>query len=128
MMFCSRLVDYMNRTLSSVVTEADISVVEQEMLTGHEGRLTRDKFDNLLCAGDGLQDSGFDPDETLQLCAEIAKVAKKGWCPKDALRSFDKPKLEALLADVEHRDVVEHKGATFRLRVGLFCDWLMEQE
>ena len=78
MMFCSRLVDYMNRTLSSVVTEADISVVEQEMLTGHEGRLTRDKFDNLLCAGDGLQNSGFDPDETLQLCAEIAKVAKKG--------------------------------------------------
>jgi hypothetical protein len=52
MMFCSRLVDYMNRTRSAVVTEADIAAVALEMVSG-DRRLTKDKFDNLICAGDG---------------------------------------------------------------------------
>ena len=50
MMFCARLVDYMNTTHSVIVTEADILAVEEEMLSG-DRRLTRDKFDNLLLCG-----------------------------------------------------------------------------
>lgn len=126
MMLCSRLVDYMNRTRSAVVTEADVAAVEQEMISG-DRRLTRDKFDNLLCAGDGVQDSGIDPGETLRVCAEIARTGEKGWCSRDALRSFEKEKVDALLTDLERRDVVERKGDAYRLRVGLFQDWLMVQ-
>ena len=71
MMLCSRLVDYMNRTRSAVVTEADVAAVEHGMIAG-DRRLTKDKFDNLLCAGDGVQDSGIDPADTLRVCGEIA--------------------------------------------------------
>lgn len=126
MMLCSRLVDYMNRTRSAVVTEADIATVELEMISG-DRRLTKDKFDNLLCAGDGVLDSGVEPSETLRVCAEIAKTGEKGWCSRDSLHSFEKEKIDALLMDLERRDVVERKGDAYRLRVGLFQDWLLVQ-
>lgn len=126
MMFCSRLVDYMNRTRSVVVTDADIAAIAQDMISG-DRRLTKDKFDNLICAGDGLQDSGIDPDETFRICAEIARSGDRGWCSRDALRSFEKEKIDVLLADLELRDVVERKGDAYRLRVGLFREWLLVQ-
>jgi hypothetical protein len=124
MMLCARLVDYMNRTRSAVVTEADIGTVEQEMLSG-DWRLTKDKFDNLICAGDGIEDSGIDPEQTFRLCAAIAREGERGWCSRDSLRAFGRDDLEALLADLERRDVVERKGDAVRLRVGLFRDWLL---
>ncbi|HLA81904.1 MAG TPA: ATP-binding protein, partial [Thermoleophilia bacterium] len=126
MMLCSRLVDYMNRTRSAVVTEADVAAVEHGMIAG-DRRLTKDKFDNLLCAGDGVQDSGIDPADTLRVCGEIAKTGEKGWCSRDALRSFEKDRIDVLLTDLERRDVVERKGDAYRIRVGLFQDWLLVQ-
>lgn len=126
MMFCARLVDYMNDTRSVIVTEADIRTVEDEMLRGGR-RLTRDKFDNLLSAGDGVLDSGIDPSETHAVCAAIARGSERdGWCLRESVReSFDGAALDELLADLETRDVVERKGAAYRLRVGLFRDWLV---
>lgn len=124
MMLCNRLVDYINRTRSAVVTEADIATVEQEMLSG-DRRLTKDKFDNLICAGDGIEDSGIDPGDTLRLCAAIAREGERGWCSRDSLRAFERDQLDTLLTDLERRDVVERKGEAVRLRVGLFRDWLL---
>jgi len=126
MMLCNRLVEYMNRTRSAVVTEADISAIERAMISG-DRRLTRDKFDNLICAGDGKEDSGIDPEETIRLCAAIAKGSERGWCSRDAIEKVDKEQLDGLLTDVERRDVVEQKGNAYRLRVGLFHNWLIEQ-
>jgi tetratricopeptide (TPR) repeat protein len=124
MMLCNRLVDYMNRTRSKVVTEADVAMVEQEMLSG-DRRLGKDKFDNLICAGDGIEDSGIDPDDTFRLCAAIAREGERGWCSCDSLRVFARERLDTLLTDLERRDVVERKGEAVRLRVGLFRDWLL---
>lgn len=124
MMLCSRIVDHMNKTRAAVVTEADIATVEQDMISG-DRRLTRDKFDNLISAGDGLEDTGFDPEETFRLCAAIAKGAEKGWCSRESLRELDIKTLDALLMDLERRDVIEKKGEAFQLRVGLFRDWLL---
>jgi hypothetical protein len=126
MMFCARLVDYMNTTRSAIVTEADILAVEDDMLRG-DRRLTRDKFDNLLCAGDGAIDSGIDPNDTYAVCAAIAQGSERGWCSRDVVRDFETNLLNGLLADLERRDVVERKGAAYRLRVGLFRDWLVMQ-
>jgi len=126
MMLCSRLVDYMNRTRSAIVTEADIATVEKGMLQG-EGRLTRDKFDNLLCAGDGFEDSGIDPEETFRVCLAIAQGSDRGWCPQDFIRKREIQRLDFLLADLERRDVIERKGDGYRLIVGLFRDWLLLQ-
>ena len=128
MMFCARLVDYMNTTRSMIVTEADIRAVEEEMLRG-ERRLTKDKFDNLLSAGDGVEDSGIDPDETYAVCAAIAGGSgKETWCSRHVIREFGDPDLSRLLQDLETRDVVERKGDAYRLRVGLFRDWLMAHQ
>ena len=127
MMFCARLVDYMNTTRSVIVTEADIRAVEEQMLRG-ERRLEKDKFDNLLSAGDGKEDSGIDPDDTYRVCVEIAcGSGKELWCPPHALRAIGEDRLEHLLTDLETREVVERKGDAYRLRVGLFKDWLMER-
>ncbi len=127
MMFCARLVDYMNNSRSVVVTEADIRAVEEEMLRG-DRRLTRDKFDNLLAAGDGVQDSGIDPRDTYAVCAAIARSGREGWCARDSINGgSDSTDLDRLLSDLETRDVVERKGIAYRLRVGLFRDWLMRQ-
>jgi hypothetical protein len=126
MMFCSRLVDYMNTTRSAIVTGADILNVEEEMLRG-DRRLEGDKFDPLLCAGDGKVDSGIDPADTYAVCAAIAQGADRGWCSRESIRDFDASVLDGLLSDLEHRDVVECKGAAYRLRVGLFRDWIVKQ-
>lgn len=128
MMFCARLVDYMNTTRSMIVTEADIRAVEEEMLRG-ERRLTKDKFDNLLSAGDGVEDSGIDPDDTYAVCAAIAcGSGKETWCSRHVIREFGDADLNRLLQDLETRDVVERKGDAYRLRVGLFRDWLMARQ
>ena len=127
MMFCARLVDYMNTTRSVVVTEADILAVEEDMLRG-DRRLTPDKFDNLLAAGDGVQDSGIDPGDTYAVCAAISRGSRKGWCAREWVKGrYDGATLDGLLSDLETRDVVERKGTAYRLRVGLFRDWLMLQ-
>ena len=130
MMFCARLVDYMNATRSMVVTAADILTVKNHMLLGDDRRqddrrLTADKFDNLLAAGDGEQDSGIDPGDTLAVCAAIARTGGEGWCARESMSNrYESAELDTLLSDLEDRDVVERKGTTYRLRVGLFRDWL----
>ena len=126
MMFCARLVDYMNDTRSARVTEADIIAVKDQMLKGGR-RLTRDKFDNLLCAGDGAVDSNIDPEHTYAVCLAIARGSENGWGPRERIRGFAENEWNELLADLERRDVVERKGTAYRLRVGLFRDWLLLQ-
>ena len=127
MMFCARLVDYMNATRSVILTEADIHAVEEDMLRG-DRRLTKDKFDNLLCAGDGEVDSGIDPDHTYTVCRAIVRESgKEGWCSRELIREFDREALDELLSDLESRDVVERKDTAYRLHVGLFRNWLEMQ-
>ncbi len=125
MMFCARLVDYMNTTRSVIVTEADVRAVEETMLRG-ERRLTKDKFDNLLSAGDGKADSGIDPEDTYAVCTAIACGSGKGmWCSRHVIGGYEEADLDHLLKDLETRDVVERKEDAYRLRVTLFKDWLM---
>src|SRR5439155_14678931 len=72
MMFCDKLVDYMNRTRSSVVTEADIEKVKESLVSGHDF-LSKDEFDPLYSAGEGKVDTGIDPEATFAVCAAVAK-------------------------------------------------------
>lgn len=93
MMFCARLVDYMNSTRSLVVTAADVLNVEADMLRG-DRRLTADKFDNLLAAGDGVEDSDIDPKDTHAVCAALARVGGEGWCARKSMSDeFEDAKL-----------------------------------
>ena len=129
MMFCDRLVDYMNDSKSNIVTSADVVQVARRLTEGND-RLSKDKFDNLITAGDGEVDSGINPAETLRLCSSIAKNTRDGgWCGKDSIaEQFDSENLELLLSDMERRDVLEKKQQTYRIKVDLFKEWLLVHE
>jgi hypothetical protein len=122
MMLCKRLVDYINRTKSVVVTEADVEEVKNSIVTGKD-RLLKDKFENLVSAGDGKQDTGIDPQESWEACATIAKRSENGWCLVEHLSSDAR-----ILEDLENRDVLERKQNSYRIRVGLFHAWLCENQ
>ena len=93
MMLCSRLVDYINTRRVLKVSTADVDQVLEAMISGND-RLSIDKFDNLLLAGDGKYDSGIDADEALIVCRYIAKEAREGACAVSSL--------EAALPSVGH--------------------------
>ena len=68
---CSRLVEYMNRECSILVTEADVERVKNEMIEG-ENSLDPDKFDNLINSGDTSVDA-ISKDDALAVLREIAR-------------------------------------------------------
>jgi hypothetical protein len=124
MMFCDKLVEHMNRTRSLVVTEADVEKVKESLVSGHDF-LDKVEFDPLYAAGEGKIDTGIEPAEAFSVCAAIAKKSQRGgWCAKTAL--IDLPyDLEAHLLDLHDRDVLERKGDSYRIKVGLFREWML---
>ena len=114
----------MNRTRSLVVTEADIDKVKESLISGHDF-LSKDEFDPLYSAGEGKVDTGIDPDAAFSVCSAVAKKSEKcGWCPKTALTNSP-PALDQILSDLHDRNVLERKGESYRIKVGLFREWLL---
>jgi hypothetical protein len=123
MMLCNRLVEYINRNKSVVVTEADIEQLKLELIRGHNP-LTEDKFHPLLLAVDEKFDSEINPEMTLHLCQEIAKHSDDlGWCWE---HNLDLTALGAqkALDDLYYRGVVERADNKLKISVGLFREWL----
>ena len=125
MIFCDQLVNYINDTRSVVVTEADVLEVEKTRVLYGDQRLEKEDFDNLLRAASETSNRDIDPDATLGVCVAIAQGSKDGWCPREEIRSVDGRELDWLLSDLERRDVIQRKDRVYRLRVGLFRDWLL---
>jgi len=123
MMFCDRFVDYMNRTRSLYVTEADVERVKAEMISGPDS-LTKWRFDPLYKPGEDAFDTGIDPERIFTVCAALARGSVNGWCSARAIagESGDVPQI---LEDLESREVVERKRDSYRIRVGLFREWLL---
>lgn len=135
MSMCSRVVEYMNTSRSLVVTKADINWVESTMISG-DHRLTREKFENLYSAGDGVEDTGIVPEHALLVCRQIARKTERNWCEHQALIDWWTAEgrypsdLNAILEDLTRRDVVERttqerRGDCYRIIVQLFHDWLL---
>ena len=123
MMVCDRLVEYINRTKSFIVTEADIEKVKESMISGPQS-LGAPKFDPLFDPGEKNVTTDIDPQDSLAGCSAIAKHANAGWCAASSLprMTFDKNKV---ITDLQHRDVIERKQDSYRIRVGLFHEWLL---
>jgi len=121
---CNRLVEYMNRKRASLVTEADVEQVKEELITGVNA-LGKDKFDNLINSGDTSQDAISDED-TLKVLIAIAENSRTGPCSRHNIACETSTPVDEILEDLVRRDVIEReRGQYYSIRVGLFREWLL---
>ena len=119
---CNRLVEYMNGKRARLVTEADVEQVKNELIRGVNA-LALDKFDNLINSGDTSEDAISDED-ALKILKTIADNSGTGPCHRD--RMDGEISVDTILDDLVKRDVVEcDRGQYYRIRVGLFNEWLI---
>ena len=120
---CNRLVEYMNRKRASLVTEADVEQVKDELVSGVNA-LGKDKFDNLINAGDTSQDAISDED-ALKVLVSIAENSRTGPCSRSNIACETSVSVDEILEDLVRRDVIEReRGQYYSIRVGLFREWL----
>jgi tetratricopeptide (TPR) repeat protein len=121
---CNRLVEYMNRKRASLVTEADVEQVKDELIRGVNA-LGRDKFDNLINSGDTSQEAISDED-TLKVLIAIAENSRTGPCSRSNIACETHTPVDEILEDLVRRDVIEReRGQYYSIRVGLFREWLL---
>lgn len=120
---CNRLVEYMNRKKASLVTEADVEQVKDELIRGVNA-LGKDKFDNLINSGDKSPDAISDED-VLKVLISIAENSRTGPCSRSNIAYETHTPVDEILEDLVRRDVVEReRGQYYSIRVGLFREWL----
>ena len=125
--FCSRLVDYMNKNKSIRVTEADVNEVARSFIYGSEA-LEEDKFDNLIRAGESEDLQEYPESEILAVLRQIALSSKNvGYCNRADIDIIeDKGRENAIIKDLCDREVLEPKGEnSYKIQVKLFQEWLL---
>ncbi len=121
---CNRLVEYMNRKHARLVTDADVEQVKNELVQGVNA-LGLDKFDNLINSGDTSEDAISDQD-ALQVLKAIAMNSQIGPCSRSSIVCETQTPVDTILKDLVDREVVEcEREHYYRIRVGLFKEWLM---
>jgi tetratricopeptide (TPR) repeat protein len=124
---CDRLVRYMNRKRASLITEADVEQVKNELIRGVNA-LGLDKFDNLINSGDTSEDAISDED-ALAVLMSIAVNSQTGPCSRNSISCETRKPVDDILDDLVNREVIERdKGRYYRIRVGLFKDWLLAHQ
>jgi len=121
---CNSLVEYMNRKHASLVTEADVEQVRDELIRGVNA-LGKDKFNNLINSGDTSQEAISD-DDTLKVLVAIAENSQTGPCSRSNIACETSISVDEILEDLVRRDVIEReRGQYYSIRVGLFREWLL---
>lgn len=121
---CNRLIEYMNRKRATLVTEADVEQVKDELIRGVNA-LGKDKFDNLINSGDTSNEAISD-DDTLKVLIAIAENSLTGPSNRNNIACETKGLLDEILEDLVRRDVLERgRGQYYSIRVGLFKEWLL---
>lgn len=124
---CDRLVRYMNNKRASLITEADVEQVKNDLIQGVNA-LGLDKFDNLINSGDTSYDAISD-DDALKVLKSIALNSQTGPCSRSSISCETQKPLDEILDDLVNREVIEReKGRYYRIRVGLFRDWLIAHQ
>jgi len=121
---CNRLVEYMNRKRASLVTEADVEQVKDELIRGVNA-LGREKFDNLINPGD-TSPGAISDEDVLKVLISIAENSRTGPCSRSNIACETNTPVDEILEDLVRRDVVEReRGQYYSIRVGLFREWLL---
>jgi tetratricopeptide (TPR) repeat protein len=121
---CDRLVRYMNHKRAGLITEADVEQVKSELIRGVNA-LGLDKFDNLINSGD-TSDDAISDDDALNVLKAIAVNSLTGPCNRNSIACETQKSIDAILDDLVNREVIERERSRYyRIRVGLFRDWLI---
>ena len=122
---CNRLVDYMNDRKTKFVTQADVEYVKDGLIEGSKA-FQRDKFDNFLTSGDKSHEA-ISSEDALEVLKVIAKNSETGSCPRDRISCppLSSSEVGVILEDLVAREVVEPQENSYRIRVGLFKEWLV---
>ncbi len=87
-----------------------------------------DRFDNLINSGDVRPDAISDEDARRVLVA-IAVNSQTGPSSRGAIACETRTTIDTILDDLVKRDVVEReRGQYYRIRVGLFKEWLVAHQ
>jgi hypothetical protein len=117
----------MNRKRTPVVTRADIEQVKDELIRGVNA-LSLDKFENLVNSGDTSPNAIKDRD-ILAVLREIAVNSQTGACGRADITSDTETPVSTILEDLINRYVLEcERGQYYRIRVGLFQEWLVARQ
>jgi len=124
--FCTRLVDYMNKNKFVKVTKANIDEVANTFIEGGSS-LTPDKFDNLLTAGDADVEA-IPPQDTYNILRQIANGSKNiGLCPRENIKIGDIDYEDRILKDLVDREVITiPQEGYYKIQVRLFKEWLLK--
>lgn len=121
---CNRLVEYMNRQRARVITDADVDQVKHELIVGVNA-LSQDKFDNLISSGDISRDAISDED-ILRVLTIIAVNSQVGSCSRSSIVCETHTPIDDILDDLVKREIIDREqGQYYRVRVGLFKEWLV---
>ncbi|WP_151729066.1 tetratricopeptide repeat protein [Thermogemmatispora aurantia] len=122
--FCSRLVEYMNRKRYPLVTQADVEQVKNELILGANALDESTCFDNLLSSGDTSPDAIPSEDARAVLSA-IALNSRTGPCTRESISVKTEASVDEILKDLTAREVIETRANCYTIRVGLFKEWLL---
>ena len=125
--FCNRLVEYMNRNKAIYVTDADIERVKQDLLRG-QNALQPGQFDNLFSSGDEYTNTISVADARAVLSQIAQHTRHQDYCEASLIQAHTSKPLDEILEDLVRREVLEQQADTYRIRVGLFKEWLLESQ
>ncbi len=124
---CDRLVRYMNEEAVPFVTEADVEQVKKYLIQGGKA-LNENKFHSLTKSGD-ISGDAVSEDDAKKVLTSIAKQsgADRNGCPRHLIMCQTDSEVDEILEDLIRREVVERteKEQSYRIRVGLFKEWLV---
>lgn len=124
MLFCNRLVDWMNKRRALYVSLADVEAVRQSLLEGPNS-LPPQKFDNLITSGPDSDSEALAP-HTQAVLKAIACTSESGWASRESLEGSGLHKLDTILDELVDREVLDRwEGRHYEIRVKLFRDWLV---
>jgi hypothetical protein len=119
--FCDALVLHLNSRRASFITEADVSAVARELVSGGS-QVPAERFDSLVSAASTEDDIAKQPIRR-RILSLIAKYSnQEGWAAKSSLPN-DAASIE-VLNDLKDRAVISLETDAYRISVGLFSDWL----
>ena len=125
---CDLLVRDMNRKRAPLVTEADVEHVKEGLITG-ENALDKDKFHSLTNSGD-ISEDAISEDDARAVLKAIADNSGTDFCSRDRIVCETHLEIDEILADLVRREVVERREQSYRIsyriRVGLFKEWLVD--
>jgi tetratricopeptide (TPR) repeat protein len=126
--FCSRLVEYMNLKKAVYVTDAHVEEVKRQLIRGANS-WTQDYFDNLVSSGD--ESSGALPQNDIWEVLRQVTVGSRNqeYCHRSSITAQTSVPVDRILEDLVSREVLERRGRDlFKIKVGLFKEWLLAHE